>query len=127
MAGFEDVVKGAASDFVGHPDWSKFVVFKNKLKFIKNKIRSWNAESKAASQISTSHLLGRLVDIDKSIDDGHSSGDLIRERRGILGDLASLEKVRSLDVAQKVRSTWAMEGDEDFAFFHALLKKKDVS
>ncbi|CAH1436007.1 unnamed protein product [Lactuca virosa] len=73
-------------------------------------IRSWNAETKAASQTSNSQLLGRLADIDKSIDNGLSSEDIIRERRSILGDLANLEKVISLDVAQKVRSTWAVEG-----------------
>ena len=84
MAGFEDVVKGVASEFVGHLSWSKFFVFKNKLKFIKNRIRSWNTETKAAPQISTSQLVGRLVAIDKSIDDVHSSDHLIRERRGMV-------------------------------------------
>ena len=66
----------------------------------------------------------RLVEIDNFIDDGEASDDLIRERRGILGDLSNLEKVRSLDVAHKVKSTWAVEGDENSAFFHALLKKR---
>ncbi|CAH1449455.1 unnamed protein product [Lactuca virosa] len=74
---FLDVVKGVVADFISNPAWSKFVVFKNKLKFIKARIRSWKAESKSVAQLSSSQLLGRLVDIDNCIDDGQSSTDII--------------------------------------------------
>nr|KAJ0208910.1 hypothetical protein LSAT_V11C400195770 [Lactuca sativa] len=139
LEGFADVVKGVMADFVSDSSWSKFVVFKNKLKYhagafprsslvpethTQQLIRSWNAETKSAVYLSSNQLLGRFVEIDNFIDDGEESDDHIRERRGILGYLANLEEVRSLDVAQKVKSTWVVEGDENFAFFHALLKKR---
>lgn len=38
--------------------------------------------------------------------------------------MANLEKTRSLNVAQKVKTTWAIKGDKNFAFFHALFKKR---
>lgn len=117
------MVKRVVANFVNDPAWSKFVIFNNKLKFIKVRIRSWNAEAKLVAHLSSSQLVGRLVEIDKFIDDGQSSDDIIRERREILRDLANLEKTRSINVAQKVRSIWAVEGDENSAFFHALLKK----
>ena len=79
MDGFDDLVKEAAIEFVVNPSWSKFVVFKNKLKFIKGRIRAWNADSKAVSQASSSQIFSRLVDIDKAIDDGNSCDEIVRE------------------------------------------------
>nr|KAJ0216202.1 hypothetical protein LSAT_V11C300102750 [Lactuca sativa] len=66
---FNDMVKDAIKEFVVDMSWSKFVLFKNKLKFLKDQIKNGL------------RVIKRLVDIDKIFDDGGSSDDLACERR----------------------------------------------
>ncbi|KAL7612996.1 hypothetical protein Lser_V15G05028 [Lactuca serriola] len=76
------------------------------------------------SRASSNRMVSRLVDIDNIFDDGGSCDDLAQERRAILGDPTSLEKSRSLDSGQKARFKWAIEGDENSTFFHAMLNQR---
>lgn len=59
----------------------------------------------------------RLKEIDKGIDDDISNDEVIAEWLGILGDIAKLEKTKSLDVSQKTKVKWSVEGDENSVFF----------
>ncbi|KAL4565958.1 hypothetical protein LXL04_030065 [Taraxacum kok-saghyz] len=69
-------------------------------------------------------MLHRLGIIDGTIDQGAGSATLMAERHGILRDLADIDKVRSLDAAQKTKVVWSVEGDENTAFFHGVIKRK---
>nr|KAJ0184445.1 hypothetical protein LSAT_V11C900462880 [Lactuca sativa] len=51
--GFNDMVKDVVKEFVVDRTWSKFVVLKNKLKFLKNRIRNWVVAYKEASRASS--------------------------------------------------------------------------
>nr|KAJ0196886.1 hypothetical protein LSAT_V11C700362410 [Lactuca sativa] len=65
--------------------------------------------SKSQSEVVHSQLL-RLKEIDKGIDDDISNDDVIAEWLGILSDITKLEKIKSLDVTQKAKVTWSVEG-----------------
>lgn len=98
-------------------------MFKNKIKFFKNKIRDWNFRAKEVREAKKMQLESQLADIDSSIDGGISSIDLVNERTSIIGELGSLQKVDVADLAQKAKVQWSVEGDGNSAFFHGMLKK----
>lgn len=66
----------------------------------------------------------RLKEIDKGIDDGISNDVVITEWLGILSDITKLEKIKSLDVAQKAKVTWSVEGGvRTLVFFSWFVKR----
>lgn len=81
MDGFYQVVNGSVADFVVDQRWGKFVLFKNKLKFLKNRLRDWRLESKAKSDALKTNLEARLKDIDSIIDDGNVFDSLLIDRK----------------------------------------------
>nr|GFA21302.1 hypothetical protein [Tanacetum cinerariifolium] len=76
-----------------------------KLKLLKGCIRTW------------------LSDIDISLDKGEATSVMLDERLNIMNDLASLENNVSLELAQKAKIKWAIEGDENSKFFHGIINK----
>nr|KAJ0191545.1 hypothetical protein LSAT_V11C800425010 [Lactuca sativa] len=116
MDGFDDLVCGCATD--------KFVLLKNKIKLLKNKIWDSHFRAKEACKAKKVQLESRLADIDSSIDGGLSSIDLVNERKSIIRELGSLKKVDAADLAQKPKVQWLVKGDENSAFFHGMLKNK---
>ncbi|KAI3518543.1 hypothetical protein L1887_07348 [Cichorium endivia] len=102
-SGFEDVVNKAIDDFVPMQGWSKFVTFKNKLKFIKDRIRTWNTKVMADSVSKKLELEEKLKGIDEIIEVGNGSSDIAKERYQILKEVAALDKIRSWIFYRKLR------------------------
>ncbi|KAL4585561.1 hypothetical protein LXL04_010184 [Taraxacum kok-saghyz] len=69
-------------------------------------------------------LVARAAAIDVINDDGLADPGLIQERRDVHKKLGDLESVEQLDVLQKMRINWAVEGDENTNFFHGMLNRK---
>ncbi|GJY59330.1 RNA-directed DNA polymerase, eukaryota [Tanacetum coccineum] len=49
---------------------------------------------------------------------------MIHERSNLLKELQDFNKSSSLDMAQKAKIRWAIEGDENSKFFHGIINKK---
>ncbi|GJW85754.1 hypothetical protein Tco_0158899 [Tanacetum coccineum] len=60
----------------------------------------------------------------KLIDKGKSNDDLVTERVSLLKDLHNINTCHSLDIAQKVKICWAIEGDENSKYFHGIINMK---
>nr|GEV06198.1 RNA-directed DNA polymerase, eukaryota, reverse transcriptase zinc-binding domain protein [Tanacetum cinerariifolium] len=124
MDGFDEMVKNSCMEFQPMEEDSKCVVLKNKLKFVKGKIKVWHAQ-KRNDQISQRKLLdSRLGEIDRMIDDGQASGDIMSERRDVVHQLLELDAIELKDNAQKSKKKWIKEGDENTKLFHGMLKRK---
>ena len=95
-------------EFVVNQSWSKFVLFKNKLKFTKSKIREWHSRAMKVHDVHKLHLESWLHDIDWSIDGCAFSNDLRNERKPILRKSANLEKQVVVDVAKKAKVKWSV-------------------
>ncbi|GKF30662.1 hypothetical protein Tco_0100460 [Tanacetum coccineum] len=55
---------------------------------------------------------------------GTCNDELLQERANLFNELHDLNKASSLDLAQKAKIRWAIEGDENSKFFHGIINKK---
>nr|GEV62280.1 hypothetical protein [Tanacetum cinerariifolium] len=86
-------------------------------------IRDWIATKKHEStKLKQEHVL-RLATIDAKIDKGIANDLDFKNRRESIKVLGDVDRLEASDLAQKARIKWAMEGDENTSFFHAMLKK----
>nr|GEU80032.1 RNA-directed DNA polymerase, eukaryota [Tanacetum cinerariifolium] len=53
-----------------------------------------------------------------------SNEELVKERTSLLKELYNINKCHSLDMAQKAKVRWAIEGDENSKLFHGIINKK---
>ncbi|GJX68534.1 RNA-directed DNA polymerase, eukaryota [Tanacetum coccineum] len=70
--------------------------------------------------VKVGHTVGTLVDIDKTIDVGNANSDLLNNRMNVMNSLLDLDKLKSLEVAQKAKIKWSIEGYENSKYFHEL-------
>ncbi|GKA49159.1 RNA-directed DNA polymerase, eukaryota, partial [Tanacetum coccineum] len=66
----------------------------------------------------------RLSNLDKTIDQGRGTNDIVNDRSNLLKELHDLNSFTSLDLAQKAKICWAIEGDENSKYFHGIINKK---
>ncbi|GJW49971.1 RNA-directed DNA polymerase, eukaryota [Tanacetum coccineum] len=93
------------------------------LKFIKNKIRMWNG-SRQSNKNKKRMLQQELGVLDSNIDKGIMTDDILIQRTEVCKSLKDMEKLYSLEMAQKAKIKWAVEGDENSKYFHGILNKK---
>nr|GFB54113.1 RNA-directed DNA polymerase, eukaryota [Tanacetum cinerariifolium] len=58
------------------------------------------------------------------IDKGEGNDDIINKRMAVIKSIQELDKLQSMEAAQKAKIKWAIEGDENFKYYHRILNKK---
>ncbi|GKD26932.1 RNA-directed DNA polymerase, eukaryota, partial [Tanacetum coccineum] len=71
-----------------------------------------------------SSLLNKLADIDKVLDSGVNSDEILLSRLEVSRRLFNLNEADIKDAAQQAKVKWAIEGDENSKFFHGVINKK---
>ncbi|GKE91188.1 RNA-directed DNA polymerase, eukaryota, partial [Tanacetum coccineum] len=88
--------------------------------------RTWN-EADVYNSNTMSKLMIKLKfpkeKIHTLIDIGEGNKDLINKRTELSNLLQELNKMESLELAQKTKIKWAIEGDENSKYFHGVLNK----
>ncbi|KAL4591437.1 hypothetical protein LXL04_004402 [Taraxacum kok-saghyz] len=84
---FDDVVVKAVEDFVVESGWSKF----------------WSVADRAKSNAAKTTITARLVVIDEIVEAGGATEEVVGERCSLLDELARMESVEAMDVAQKAK------------------------
>nr|GEY00857.1 RNA-directed DNA polymerase, eukaryota, reverse transcriptase zinc-binding domain protein [Tanacetum cinerariifolium] len=90
----------------------------NKLKNLKEKIRIWARLHKESLNIRKSILKAELADLDGVIDKGEGSDVDGHQRREVVRLIQEVEKVDAMEVAQKAKIKWSIEGDENSKYYH---------
>lgn len=103
------------------------IVLKKKLQFLKSKLRFWFNASKASRSSSKLEFLSNLVDFDVQLDKGEGGETVLENRSALSKSLADLEKIDALDLAQKAKVQWAIEGDENSKYFNGIVNKKNAA
>ncbi|KAL4592366.1 hypothetical protein LXL04_005358 [Taraxacum kok-saghyz] len=120
----EEIIERTWKEFTIEGSHLQWYVLMQKLKASKEAIKKWSCEKKRKTMEDKSNWIAKLDDIDKQIEDGQNSANLIQERMVLSAKLMQLEKTEAEDIAQKNKNRWCLEGDENSALFHRNINKK---
>ncbi|GJY82238.1 RNA-directed DNA polymerase, eukaryota, reverse transcriptase zinc-binding domain protein, partial [Tanacetum coccineum] len=62
-----------------------------------------------------------------SEDKGEGNYDVLNKHMSVSKSLQELDKLESMEVAQKAKIKWVIEGDENSKYYHGILNKKEAS
>ncbi|GJX20130.1 RNA-directed DNA polymerase, eukaryota [Tanacetum coccineum] len=91
-----------------------------KLQALKSSIKQWVKEDKINDNAAKLSIQARLSILDKTIDQGRGTNDTVNDRSNMLIELHDLNSFTSLDLAQKAKIRWAIEGDENSKYFQKI-------
>ncbi|GJT83577.1 hypothetical protein Tco_1057919 [Tanacetum coccineum] len=122
-AGFDKMVESSWNNSLIMEN-NAIVLLKKKFQALKSMIKSWSKQEKHQSSAQRTAFMNRLVELDKIIDQGSGTENLVHERTVLLKDIYKVNSRLSLDFAQKAKVRWSIEGDENSKYFHGILNKK---
>ncbi|GJV85190.1 RNA-directed DNA polymerase, eukaryota, partial [Tanacetum coccineum] len=98
--------------------------FSKKLKILKGRIRSWVKDEKEKAHVLKNSLKKKLADIDPIVDKGEVTSDVLEVRLDTMNSLTKKENMEPIELAQKAKIKWSIEGDENSKYFHDIINKK---
>ncbi|GKC96302.1 hypothetical protein Tco_1161744, partial [Tanacetum coccineum] len=123
LPGFDDLVSKSWNSFT-LDDSNGMIRFKKKLQMLKKEIRAWTLDFKRHQVGLSKDLKSKLCDIDKVLDQGGVTDDILLSRLEVLKQLHDVQSSNNRDIMQKAKIRWAIEGDENSKYFHAIINKR---
>lgn len=116
MDGFDKMVEQTwkSIDIV---DINGLIRLKKKLQFLKQTICSWIKNEKSTRNRVKIHTQNKLIEIDRVLDQGGTNTDILKQRMELMKSLTDLESLEAMDISQKAKVRWSIEGDENNKFF----------
>ena len=121
---FDQVLRESWGKEDTHQEHDVAIVVKDKLKQLKVDIRRWRAQATMGNGAAKVEIQKQLSQIDKEMDDGLVTMEELQARSKLKLDLYNLEKIELLDLAQKAKVRWCVEGDENSTFYHGVLNRR---
>ncbi|KAK1427211.1 hypothetical protein QVD17_15894 [Tagetes erecta] len=119
MLGFDALIHSLCSSFVfSGPADRKLAV---KLKWIKAGIKTWMATEKKKENELVDSLKAQLNYLDNLADQGGLNETTLQLRAKVIKDWKEIKARKRADFVQKSRMKWALDGDENSRFFHAMV------
>nr|GEY98143.1 RNA-directed DNA polymerase, eukaryota [Tanacetum cinerariifolium] len=126
ILGFDQMITSTWNSFT-LVDSNGMIRFKKKLQLSKKVILKWVAEYKSIHLNSIRDVKNKLSDIDKLLDKGRVTDDVLLSRMEAMKQLQELNSSDNCDFIQKAKVRWAIEGDENSKFFHGIINKKHAN
>ncbi|GKB85929.1 putative RNA-directed DNA polymerase [Tanacetum coccineum] len=117
------IIKETWAEF-SHQNVSTRIQFHTKLKELKKKIKVWHANVKQFERTRQQEILTLLKSLEEKIDSGRASNGEREERIILLQECDDLEKMAAMDMVQKARIRWDVEGDENTKKIHGMIKQR---
>ncbi|GJS10936.1 RNA-directed DNA polymerase, eukaryota, reverse transcriptase zinc-binding domain protein [Tanacetum coccineum] len=95
-----------------------------KMRYLKLKIREWIKSNRPNRKELVDRYKDELRMLDVVIDKGDGTDAVVTKRMEVINSMLQLDHLHALDMAQKAKIKWAVEGDENTRFFHGILNKK---
>ncbi|GKB80382.1 putative RNA-directed DNA polymerase, eukaryota, reverse transcriptase zinc-binding domain protein [Tanacetum coccineum] len=93
-------------------------------KFYNSWIQEWRQQSNVTNASHLHVIYSTLNDLDKKIDSSTATDEDLQSRIHLMKERDELDRLFSLDLAQKAKIQWDVEGDENSKFFHGILNQK---
>ncbi|GJU90933.1 RNA-directed DNA polymerase, eukaryota [Tanacetum coccineum] len=91
---------------------------------LKIAIKAWSKEANKRSNDRKINIQQNLTEVDKLIDQGKSNDEILIKRITLLNDLQELNNRNAMEISQKAKIRWSIEGDENSKYFHGIMNKK---
>ncbi|GJZ42065.1 hypothetical protein Tco_0588951 [Tanacetum coccineum] len=120
---FDDIVKESWVKLsLGEDDSLRWL--HDKLKGLKQYLKHWYSRVKDSEHSRKKEILLSLIYLKEKIDVGCAIDEDRMLRINRLQDLDDVEKLEAMDLVQKARVKWEVEGDENLKFFHGVINSK---
>ncbi|KAL4589627.1 hypothetical protein LXL04_002535 [Taraxacum kok-saghyz] len=120
--GFGPMVNGIWNNFRGYGAPDAYLAAK--LRYLKTELKKWRASDFPKEEEELKKAKERLSDLDMAADQRVLSEIETTERRDSFQKIAEIEKMKTMDLKQRSRIKWAVDGDENTRFFHGYVNNK---